>query len=99
MTDNSGRDSEEVRGTEIVVVLERDEDGKPTETVKKRVPRSVTTKVQYRNKSKRNGVWDWSGTIRLDLSDSGLQGDREGLIDLKYIEGGIFVAGEADSDE
>ena len=96
MTDDG--DDEPTRGTQVVVVLDRDDDGAPAETITRRIPRSLTTKVEYRAKSQQNAVFDWNGTIRLDLSDEGLTGDRKGIIDIKYIEGGIFIDPDEDPD-
>lgn len=93
-----GTEQEKVRGTEVVVILERDEDGAPSETIERRVPRNILSKAEYRRKAKQNSTWKWNGTLRIDLSDEGLTGDRSGMIDVKYVEGGIFVSPNDDGN-
>lgn len=95
---NGEVEQEQIRGTEVVVILERDEEGRPIETIERTVPRSILSKAQYRLKSKQNRTWKWNGTLRIDLSDEGMTEERSGMVDVKYVEGGVFVS-EEDADD
>ena len=95
----SDTEQEKTRGTEVVVILKRDEDGTPSETIERRVARNILSKAEYRRKAKQNSTWEWNGTLRIDLSEDGLTGDRSGMIDVKYVEGGVFVSPDGEDDD